>query len=1078
MAGALGSLNIDMTLNTAKFTSAMRKSESQSVQFANQIVGQVRKIAREQQLAAEQSARAAQTASTFFKGLAGFLSVREVVRYADSWTELQNRLKLVTHSTQELNKATNDVFNIAQSSRQSLDSTAQVYQRFAENADRLGLSQQKVADLTDTVSKAVAISGASAASAEAALIQFGQALASGQLRGEELNSVMEQTPGLARAIAEGMGISIGELRKMAADGKTSIDQVIKALEKAKAGVDQKFATSVATVSQAFTNLQSSVTKYIGEANNSAGATQLLSGGMNALALNLDTVVRGAEALGAAVIAAKIVNWTKATYGQIVATQGKAQAELVAAKATQASTTAELEFARASMVSLQAQLKLAQTEAQRSAIRGQMRIQSAQIIAATQAETAATQRLAAAKKSATLLSRGLNGALGLLGGPVGIVTGLLTAGAIAVYEWHQKAEQARQKAIEFADSLDVTAEALRKMSAIDRQSAISRMAEGIDAQIDKVEALEDALKKANREGTRDLKTQAVFEYYGGDYDKSVADAREREIRLAKEAQDENEKLATQKAKISQLLNAEIQQYGMVSRAVGLYGKYLADANSPVENLTGKLRFQGTAFDTLNQSIQNTTQSMQAFSQQSLIVVSDDVQKSIDLSNRAIAKAKATGQALAKLNAEDVLASRKITADNPGYQKALDAEIAAQMAAQSKPKAGAPKINKTSVDYQKQYTETLSEMEARLSSLMADGKSIRQNGTTSTFKEYDALMADIAKNQEKFAAFGSQATEKLKAMAKEIDEAAKANAVSQFGYDKQQELEQMQFETSLIGKTRSEQERLNAAHQLDLDYRRMQNGLMGENLVRLQQLIEKQKEEVANELSKRELMKQDPVAGLQAGLQDFGESANNVMENVKNITTQAFSGMSDTLTDFVMTGKFKFGDFAKSILQDINRMVIKMLLFKAIEAGGKAMGFDMGFLSVGKAYGGYTGDGGKFEPKGIVHGGEFVFTKEATSRLGVSNLYRIMRAAQGYANGGLVGSLAGTPPATVPSTPVAPTAPALNIHQSIVVQGYGDAALNQALAQSAETGAQKGAMLARGMMLKDFGNNGEGRRILGV
>ncbi|MBN6345382.1 tape measure protein, partial [Escherichia coli] len=124
------------------------------------------------------------------------------------------------------------VYDIAQRTYQSLDATAQVYQRFADNADRLGLSQQKVAELTETVSKAVAISGASATAAQAALTQFGQALASGQLRGEELNSVMEQTPALAKAIADGMGVSVGELRKKAQDGEMTIEKVIQALERA------------------------------------------------------------------------------------------------------------------------------------------------------------------------------------------------------------------------------------------------------------------------------------------------------------------------------------------------------------------------------------------------------------------------------------------------------------------------------------------------------------------------------------------------------------------------------------------------------------------------------------------------------------------------------------------------------------------------------------------------------------------------------------------------------------------------------------------------------------------------------
>src|SRR5690606_34645621 len=125
---------------------------------------------------------------------------------ADAFTGLQNRLRLVTDSQTELYQATNDLFDISLRTAQNIDSTAQVYQRFAQNADRLGISLTDVADLTDTVSKAVAISGSSAESAQAALVQFGQALASGTLRGEELNSVLEQAPGLAQAIADGLNV--------------------------------------------------------------------------------------------------------------------------------------------------------------------------------------------------------------------------------------------------------------------------------------------------------------------------------------------------------------------------------------------------------------------------------------------------------------------------------------------------------------------------------------------------------------------------------------------------------------------------------------------------------------------------------------------------------------------------------------------------------------------------------------------------------------------------------------------------------------------------------------------------------
>ena len=109
----------------------------------------------------------------------------------------------------------------------------------------------------------------------------------------------------------------------------------------------------------------------------------------------------------------------------------------------------------------------------------------------------------------------------------------------------------------------------------------------------------------------------------------------------------------------LLDAEIQKNGMVSNAYALYASRIYDASVKSDELIGKLHLQGSAFDNLAQSIRSATQEQQQFSAKSLIVVSDDAQKSIDASLRTIEKSKAEGKALAKLNAEDVLASRKIT-----------------------------------------------------------------------------------------------------------------------------------------------------------------------------------------------------------------------------------------------------------------------------------------------------------------------------------------------------------------------------------------------------------------------------------
>ena len=144
----------------------------------------------------------------------------------------------------------------------------------------------------------------------------------------------------------------------------------------------------------------------------------------------------------------------------------------------------------------------------------------------------------------------------------------------------------------------------------------------------------------------------------------------------------------------------------------------------------------------------------------------------------------------------------------------------------------------------------------------------------------------------------------------------------------------------------------------------------------------------------------LAGAKKAWAEYEEDAKNVYAGVGDIAGAALSGLTDQMTEFLTTGKASFADFANSIIKMIVKMIMQMVIFNSLSGlfgGGKAI--TMGSLLSGFATGGYTGDGGKYEPKGIVHGGEFVFTKEATQRIGTKNLYRLMR---GYANGGQVGA----------------------------------------------------------------------------
>ncbi|MBI6504232.1 phage tail tape measure protein [Proteus mirabilis] len=1091
MAGALGRLNIDLTLNTANFTNAINRSQRQTEQFGQSIRVSLQAITVQQERMVSQTAKSSALFARFASVTASALSIHQVINYADSWTELQNRLKLVTESSVELNKATQAVYDIAQKTYQSLDATAQVYQRFADNADRLGLSQQKVAELTETVSKAVAISGASATAAQAALTQFGQALASGQLRGEELNSVMEQTPALAKAIADGMGVSVGELRKKAQDGEMTIEKVIQALERAADSVDKKFATSVTTVSQGFTNLQSAMTKFIGEANQGTGATRLLTTGMTTLADNLSLVAKVVEGIAVTALVAKLSQWTKATYLKNQATLNEAKATLQSAEANSVAATSAVRKAWADKEAATSALNRAKMEYQVArgtnaekialdnliATKSLARTASLNYTQALTAENVAQRALTTARRQSTVAGRALNSVMGLAGGPIGLVLTGVAALGMGLYEYSENVKQAKLESIEFANSLDTSTEALNKMSNATLVANLSKVSSGINAQLEKIEELKQQVISLQGLSKYSVESEKAFTEQGvGDlYLKRVAEKqKELDAAMGIYAEQVNN-LERQRANMQNMLATLKDKVGDQAPEYKRYATELQNVDAVINSLKASLKSLGIEYESLiDITLQATNSQVNAAT-----AIAKQIDESIEKSQRSVAKAQATGKALAKLNAEDVLASRKITPDMQGYDKALQAEIEAQLALQAK-RTYKPS-HKSTIDYAKQYTKILTELEEKQASLIADGQSIQLYGTTSSFNEYTSALADIKQNKDKFDAIlkiDPNTIETIKEKAKAIDDLARANSVAQFAYDRGKEIEQMQFETTLIGKSRAEQEKLNALRQIDVLYQQASVDLGEKELANLQRNVELTKQQIEEELRKREAMKGDPMAGLKQGLSDFSESAMDVMENVRNVTTNALNNMSDALADFALTGKGSFKDFANAVISDITRMVMKMLVFKAIEAGGQAMGFDMGWMSKGHAYGGYTGHGGKFEPKGIVHGGEFVFTKEATAKLGVGNLYRLMHAAQGYASGGFVGAVAGRIPVTPQPTLARAGGVQMTVVNHITVTGNGDAVLAQAMKEAAQQGTEAGAQKAHAMMLQDFQSNGAARRTLGV
>lgn len=217
-----------------------------------------------------QSDRKVSRLSGAFRALGGALAALgvakitgDILRTADSMTRLRGQLALVTDSQEELNAAYDRSLEVANRTGQAIDSTVNLYARLSRSTEELNLSQDQLFTLTEAINQSFIVSGASAQESAAAILQLSQGMASGVLRGEELNSVMENSPRLARALADGLGVTIGQLRQMGADGELTAERVTGALLKMSDDIEADFEKMPMTLGRAWQALSNEMTDAVG-----------------------------------------------------------------------------------------------------------------------------------------------------------------------------------------------------------------------------------------------------------------------------------------------------------------------------------------------------------------------------------------------------------------------------------------------------------------------------------------------------------------------------------------------------------------------------------------------------------------------------------------------------------------------------------------------------------------------------------------------------------------------------------------------------------------------------------------------
>lgn len=407
---------------------------------------------------AQKTDKIAGAATKAIAAMTAAFGVSQIIKAADAYSMMNARVSRFTDSADSATAVMRQLTNYANQAGAEVGSAVAVFTSLSGALQDIGTSQTDILRLTETLNKLGVIGGSSTDEISNALRQFSQSMAGGIVRAEEFNSIIENTPEIARAIGVGMNLSMGQLRTAMLNGQLTSEAVLKSLLSQTQTVDAQFAKMPRTVSAAMATMENEINGLIGVLNNSTGATSSLSGGIDALSSvivaakdHTSEIITVVEAL-AAVYASRLVG------------------SMVSSKAAMTAFTAAMALFSGSTA-----IATVRTDS----------LGMSYTTMATRATVGATA------------IRGLNGAMAMLGGPAGVV--MLAVSAI--YMWTSATDEARQKAIEYADGVDTTTASLRNMTSVQLAASQVKLAQSIDAQAQsaselraEVEELQDTVNK--------------------------------------------------------------------------------------------------------------------------------------------------------------------------------------------------------------------------------------------------------------------------------------------------------------------------------------------------------------------------------------------------------------------------------------------------------------------------------------------------------------------------------------------------------------------------------------------------------
>ena len=661
MAGTFdaGSVVYEVDMDTSRLLAARREVDA-ALNGLNGSMGRLEASVNRTERSIGSMERTMSSLSGVAKGLLAALSVQQVASYADAWTELNNKVANSVRTGETQAEVMQRIFDVSQATQSSLNGTATLYARLERGTRTYNTSAEDLTRLTTIINQGFAVSGATAQEAENAIIQLSQGIASGVLRGEEFNSVSEQGSRLMVALADSMGVSIGQLRAMAAQGQLTTDVVVKGLLSQGDAIGKEFANTTVSIAKGLQVAGNNVTKFFGENSTVKSFAAGFRDSVITISENLETL--GTALIGAAAImggrfagalamaTAAQASRVKATIQGIVATRQSAQQEAAAASVTARKAVADKDAALSALNLATAEYNVAKgSAAEAFALENVIRLRG--IYVATSAEAAlANNALAAsqAKVAATGITfantmKVVNSVTAPLGGPIGVIA-IVAAGW---YLYSQRQAEARKEAIAFADTVPDVIKRLKDMNLAQAQGVRADTVTSIEAQKEAISDLKDTISGLQSDYE---KYTTLARQYGVTEDQNngfVIKARDAANELAKKRRDLDGATATlkQTEDALHLINIQVNQ-GIVDqmRVARDNAIAIAEAEKQASFLGGTQAF-------LAEKLGQSTKALKAFNSESLKINwgGKEGEKLIKQAERRLALSKLEGEAKARQQA---------------------------------------------------------------------------------------------------------------------------------------------------------------------------------------------------------------------------------------------------------------------------------------------------------------------------------------------------------------------------------------------------------------------------------------------